>query len=165
MPRAPDDGVGGALGPGARARGIRPLSTRARWLTLGVASLVCFALAEGAVRVVGEFGPDGQFIFRDRVIRPRVLPIRSAGETLERYLTSSDSTFVYHRVLGWIPRPSSRSADGLYAYDEHGIARSRVAVPDPTPTTPCASRSSVIRSPTVTRCPTGTPSRRCSRPG
>jgi hypothetical protein len=131
MPRAPDDGVGGAVGLGARAREDRPLSTRSQWPVLLAAALVCFGLAEGAVRFVGEFGPDGQFIFRDRVIRPRVLPIRSAGEKLERYLTSADSTFVYHRVLGWIPRPSSRTADGLYAYDEHGIRREGSRRPRP----------------------------------
>ncbi len=91
-------------------------------ILLSLGTLVfLFAVAEIAVRGMGEFDASGNFYFKNRIIHPHKLPLKMVAERSRALQESDDSIVTYHEVLGWAPRPGSVSANGLYHYNSQGI--------------------------------------------
>ncbi len=88
--------------------------------------LFCFSLAEVAIRVIGEFDDSGNFMFKNRIIHPHKLPVKSVSRLAAALQASDRSLVVYDEVLGWTPRPGGSSENGLYQYNTQGI-RSPIA--------------------------------------
>ncbi|MCB1182897.1 SGNH/GDSL hydrolase family protein [bacterium] len=96
------------------------------------AVLLTGAVGEIVVRVVGATDESGNFTFRNRIVRPHVVPVASVTRLAAELAGSSDSFVMADPHLGWVPRPHGRSADGLYAYNAQGIRSPREEFP-PTP--------------------------------
>jgi len=92
-----------------------------RILLFATILVFCFTVGEIAVRIMGEFDRDGNFYFNSKVILPLKIPVVSAQSKIQSFKSSSSSTFVIDSVLGWVPRPGSRSEDGLYSYNSQGM--------------------------------------------
>lgn len=92
---------------------------RNKLLLLLVSLLVSGGLAEIGVRLLGNTDRDGNFELLGR----RVLPFRYPIERVRALarIAAEGSLLHYDPDTGWAPRPGSRSAHGLYRYDEHGI--------------------------------------------
>jgi hypothetical protein len=88
---------------------------------LGCALLICFSIGEIGIRCIGHTDADGNFFVRERKLRPYHLPLRTTQSKIESYLQSSTPFIIYDSILGWKPRSSSVSANGLYAYNAMGI--------------------------------------------
>jgi len=74
------------------------------------------------VRFNGRFDEDGNFFVGNFRCYPYRMPLRSWEGKINGYLAVKDtSSFCYDPVLGWAPRPESKSEDGLYAYNEDAI--------------------------------------------
>lgn len=80
-----------------------------------------FGIAEATVRAVGHFDQAGNFVFKNRIIHPHRIPIDTVGAAVQALEDSDRSIVVYHRLLGWVPRPLSSSANGLYHYNSQGL--------------------------------------------
>ena len=95
-------------------------------ISLLVGSLVFFfGIAEGTIRTVGQFDSAGNFVFKNRIIHPHRLPIESVAASVQAIQASDRSTVIYHRILGWVPRPNSNSENGLYHYNSLGLRSAR----------------------------------------
>jgi hypothetical protein len=90
------------------------------------ALLVCFVLGEIGIRLIGTYDEYGDFFVRDRKLKPYQLPVEATQVKIDQYLLltstgASTLTVVYDDLLGWAPRPNSRSENGLYSYNSFGI--------------------------------------------
>ena len=89
--------------------------------------LVCLIGAESAIRYMGAYDPDGNFIIHGRALKPFHLPVLATRRNVEEYRTSVGTRSVYDGHLGWAYRPGHRSADGLYGYNSLGARTSPTA--------------------------------------
>ncbi|KPK98269.1 MAG: hypothetical protein AMJ95_04700 [Omnitrophica WOR_2 bacterium SM23_72] len=93
-----------------------------KWILLVVFLLLAtFIFAETAVRLCGHYDVDGDFFVRGFRVYPYHLPAHSLKEKIDRYLAAGDSVLEYDSILGWAPRPNSRSQDGKYFYNDSAI--------------------------------------------
>jgi len=83
--------------------------------------ILCFAGAEIAVRVMGEFDTAGNFVFKNRIIRPHRLPIARVERLAAELQASETSVVIHDPYLGWAPRPGAESLNGLYRYNSQGL--------------------------------------------
>ena len=91
-------------------------------ILLSLGTLVFFfAAAEVTVRVMGDWDASGNFYFKNRIIHPHKMPLEMVAERARILQESDDSIVTYHEVLGWAPRPGSKSANGMYSYNSQGI--------------------------------------------
>jgi len=98
---------------------LKPLHLK---ILLSLGTLIFFfAAAETAVRVMGEWDASGNFYFKNRIIHPHKLPLKMVAEQARTLQESDDSIVIYHEFLGWVPRPGSVSANGMYHYNPQGI--------------------------------------------
>ena len=95
-------------------------------LILAATLALGFGIAEVAVRATGRFDSAGNFVFKNRVIHPLKLPLAAVNENLRLLHEPGRATIVHDPVAGWVPRPDSASANGLYRYNSQGL-RSPVA--------------------------------------
>jgi hypothetical protein len=102
-------------------------------LLLVITLVLCFGVAETAIRVMGDFDTAGNFHFKNRLIRPHSLPVSRMAELVEELQASTTSAVIYDQYVGWVPRPGATSNNSLYHYNSQGL-RSPVeaysAVPD-----------------------------------
>ena len=89
-------------------------------LSLGTLVFI-FTAAEVTVRFMGDWDASGNFYFKNRIIHPHKMPLEMVAEPTRILQESDDSIVTYHEVLGWAPRPGSRSANGMYSYNSQGI--------------------------------------------
>ena len=94
-------------------------------LLLGTLALV-FAIGEVTVRAMGSIDTAGNFVFKQRIIRPHSLPLDVVEKSVARLNDSDNSIIMYDQYLGWTPRPEARSENGLYQFNSQAI-RSNVA--------------------------------------
>ncbi len=79
------------------------------------------ATGELAVRLLGDFDVDGNFMIGKRTLRPYQLPLESTRQNLEKLLQeNSAGRMKYDPVLGWSVVPKSGSEDGFYRYNSQG---------------------------------------------
>jgi len=103
-------------------------------LLLALFSLaLVFAAGEIAVRVMGDQDASGNFYFKNRIIPPHRMPVAMVAAGAAALRQSDDSIVTYHEVLGWTPRPDSRSVDGLYQYNSQGLRSPVEAFPEEPP--------------------------------
>lgn len=86
-----------------------------------IALLIGFVLCEFAVRVLGHTDVNGNFYFRNQLLKPYHLPRKTVEHEINRYLASDSSFMLYDSLLGWKPRPKSVSSDGYYRYNSRGL--------------------------------------------
>jgi hypothetical protein len=77
-------------------------------------------IAELAIRSLGSYNPDGNFMIFNRTLRPIRPPVASVKRKVEG-LSSPAARTLYDPVLGWAPKPNGNSANGLYRYNSAGI--------------------------------------------
>ncbi len=76
---------------------------------------------EVVVRAIGSVDSAGNFVFKNRIIKPHNLPWREVAASVRELQASSTSVIMYDEYLGWTHRPGSRSRDGLYQFNSQGI--------------------------------------------
>jgi hypothetical protein len=90
------------------------------------ALLICFVIGEIGIRYIGTYDEYGNFFVLGRKLKPYQLPVEATQSKIDQYLlltstNASTLTVVYDDLLGWAPRPNSRSENGLYSYNSSGI--------------------------------------------
>lgn len=86
------------------------------------------ALLECLLRVLSSTSADGAvFVLRTPCL-PLRPPLSKVEEKLGEYGGSSSTAIQYDSSLGWSPASNSRSADGMYRFDENGARRGMSAV-------------------------------------
>jgi hypothetical protein len=105
--------------------------------------LICLIGAEAAIRYLGAYDIDGNFVIQGRALRPFHLPILSTKRNAEEYRTSTGTRLMYDPHLGWVTRPGHKSADGLYAYNSLG-ARTDPVTPVEYPSVPAPSTLRIV---------------------
>lgn len=88
--------------------------------------LICFIIGEIVVRYMGTYDVYGDFYFHEIKLKPYRLPIEATQEKTDQYLlltstNASTLTVIYDDLLGWSPKPNSRSEDGFFSYNSYGI--------------------------------------------
>ncbi|MBF0489110.1 MAG: SGNH/GDSL hydrolase family protein [Candidatus Omnitrophica bacterium] len=91
-----------------------------------MALLVCsilFALMLGeiVIRSIGHSDEDGNFYVNTLKCYPYHLQAKIQRIESNKYFASKNPSKIYDRNLGWVPRPGSKSRDGLYFYNEDAI--------------------------------------------
>ncbi len=90
---------------------------------LSITLIVSLSLAEFAIRQLGEYDEDDNFVLDEYgTVRPYHLPIEHTEDLVETYYERFDETILrYDPQTGWSPRPNSVSVKGLYRYNSVGI--------------------------------------------
>lgn len=79
-------------------------------------------VGEIAIRLLGQYDFDENFQVGKITFRPYKLPVNSAEKYIGQLLQEKEKAIIqYDSLLGWAPRPLSRSADGLYIYNAQGV--------------------------------------------
>jgi hypothetical protein len=82
--------------------------------------LLCLLAGEVAIRFLGVYDLDGNFILHGRTLKPFRLPAQTTRLKAEEYRTATGTRTIYDGHLGWGYRPEHKSSDGLYAYNSLG---------------------------------------------
>ncbi|MCX6355348.1 MAG: SGNH/GDSL hydrolase family protein [Candidatus Aureabacteria bacterium] len=98
-----------------------PTQIRAKVFLLGISIAFGLLSGEALLRYLGHSSSDGNFYLGSIHLRPYYVPVRSIEEKLHAYLASPTSFIMYDPLLGWAPRPGSRSMNGIYSYNADGI--------------------------------------------
>jgi len=94
---------------------------RHRIVLLVCSVLTALAAGEILIRCLGHYTAEGEFYVGSRRLKPYHLPLKSVTAKIHAYLSSPGSFMMYDPLLGWSPRPLSRSRNGLYIYNSDGI--------------------------------------------
>jgi hypothetical protein len=87
-------------------------------------ALAC-GVGELYVRWQGWRDADGTFYFRDRPIRPYVLPVNGARALVARYLHDSSGFLQYDPDLGWNNRPHISAPGPMHSTNSFGLRADR----------------------------------------
>ncbi|MCF6290724.1 MAG: SGNH/GDSL hydrolase family protein [Desulfobacterales bacterium] len=98
---------------------------------------------ESAIRLLGDYDLDGNFIIFGRTLRPYQIPAMTMQQKVAEYLAAGRTSIRYDARLGWAPRPDNISSNGLYAYNSYGIRTSTMA-PVEYPMSPAENRLRVL---------------------
>lgn len=79
-----------------------------------------FVVAEAIVRVTGETGEDGRFVWRGIETWPEPLPVAEHDRLIAPLREGGAPRIVEHPQLGWIPNPLPDEFLGLYRTNEDG---------------------------------------------
>ena len=95
--------------------------------TFWLALLLSLIGAEILFRSVGRIDENGNFRFGTRTLKPYHLPLPEVNRRLNTYQSGDSTSFiVYHRQLGWIPRPDFESESGWYVHNQQGFRVARL---------------------------------------
>jgi len=83
--------------------------------------LLCLIVGELGIRFIGHYDADGNFYVRYRRLRPYHPQITATKETIAQKLYAPSITLIYDSLLGWRPKPGSKSGNGLLNYNSVGI--------------------------------------------
>ena len=92
-------------------------------------------LLELVLRSVGTITPGGDWALSGLVVKPFHLPVQAAKAQVAEYLERGNSRIEYDPDLGWTARRSSKSIDGMYAYNSQRIRRPDDVAQVPNPST------------------------------
>jgi hypothetical protein len=87
---------------------------RPRTVLLIVGLFLTLIICETGVRLLSKVDADGNVTFLSRRLKPFQPPVERLRALLEK-------SPPHDPHLGWAPRPSSESEDGMYRYDTNGI--------------------------------------------
>lgn len=94
---------------------------RHKILLLACSLAIGLVAGELLVRCLGRSTSDGNFYIGSKHLRPYHIPVQGIRKAIGDYLARPTSYIMYDPVMGWTPRPGSRSVNGLYRYDREGI--------------------------------------------
>jgi hypothetical protein len=87
---------------------------RPRTVLLMLGLFLALIICETGVRLLSKVDTDGNVTFLSRRLKPFQPPV-------ERLRALVEKSSGHDPDLGWAPRPSSESEDGMYRYDSNGI--------------------------------------------
>src|SRR5450755_3594219 len=95
------------------------------WIFVLFSLALACAVGELYVRWQGWRDIDGTFYFRDRPIRPYVIPLNGARTLIDRYLHDSSGSLLYDPDLGWNNRPHASTPGRMQSTNSFGLRADR----------------------------------------
>lgn len=94
-----------------------------KWLMiLIVIGLLTVVTGEIAIRVIGGFNADGQFVFRQWAIPPLEIPKQVVSDKIAYYLAHEDEARqIYDPQLGWVNQPDHTNDDAGITINSGGL--------------------------------------------
>lgn len=93
----------------------RPRGPGSRWVFRALLLAFPFVVAEAIVRVTGETGEDGRFVWRGIETWPEPLPVAEHDRLIAPLREGGAPRIVEHPQLGWTPTRSPMSSLGSIA--------------------------------------------------